>query len=764
MFTNKRRLTPVFIAAFLCLNSIIAWAQQTKRPFTVADDIGFVYFADLYGGAEAVRVSPDGNYFAVDTERARLDLNRVEDSLRFYCAQDVEKFLTHSDESRPPSPVWVVNRSEKRGAVIRAWRWLADSSGVAFLEPTAHGNQRLVLADFRKKTIEPLTSPAESIGSFDVRDRQHYVYTIVDSAQAQKMREEHLAAIVGTGRSLSELILPDGSRTAQIASPPSHLWAVVGGKRFEAKREGVPIVPEGSLALSPDGGSLVTTLPIAELPPSWETLYPPPFASSRARIHVGGSARHYVRIDLQTGSIEALTNAPTSNDAGWWAGGTLSWSNDGQEILLPGTFIEGGGNQPSRPCVAVVDLPSNKRTCVEMLKGRTETGVEADYHLIIATGFVGGDKRRIVVTFMNRQDDSVGTTEYGPTADGAWQALAQNRGKLEIGHDGLQVAVRQGLNEPPQLVATNNQTSRVIWDPNPQFKSIELGQASVYTWKDKAGREWRGGLYRPSNYKPGERYPLVIQTHGFSEPYFLPSGHFTTAFAARALAAAGIVVLQARDDDGCPVGTIDEGPCAVSDYEAAASQLVSQGLVDPGKIGIIGFSRTCFYVLEMLTVGSLHLKVAAVTDGVMGSYWQYIANPERFSTEFNSMIGSAPFGEGLQQWLKRSPTFNLEKVNTPLMVVGEGPYSLLFMWEPYAALRYLHKPVELMMLNTNEHVLTNPAVRLASQGGSVDWFRFWLQDYEDPDPAKAEQYKRWRELRKQQEQNERNAAAPATSN
>jgi len=37
----------------------------------------------------------------------------------------------------------------------------------------------------------------------------------------------------------------------------------------------------------------------------------------------------------------------------------------------------------------------------------------------------------------------------------------------------------------------------------------------------------------------------------------------------------------------------------------------------------------------------------------------------------------------------------------------------------------------------------------------VDWFRFWLQDYQDPDPAKTEQYKRWRGLRKLQEENER---------
>jgi hypothetical protein len=63
-------------------------------------------------------------------------------------------------------------------------------------------------------------------------------------------------------------------------------------------------------------------------------------------------------------------------------------------------------------------------------------------------------------------------------------------------------------------------------------------------------------------------------------------------------------------------------------------------------------------------------------------------------------------------------------------------------------------------LNTDEHVLTNPSVRLASQGGSVDWFRFWLQDYEDPVPPKAEQYARWRELRKLQQESERKPTVP----
>jgi dipeptidyl aminopeptidase/acylaminoacyl peptidase len=178
------------------------------------------------------------------------------------------------------------------------------------------------------------------------------------------------------------------------------------------------------------------------------------------------------------------------------------------------------------------------------------------------------------------------------------------------------------------------------------------------------------------------------------------------------------------------------------------SELVQAGVVDAERIGIIGFSRTCFYVMEALTTSTLHVKAASITDGVMGDYLQYMMQvgvPE-FAGDAEAIIGARPFGEGLQQWLKGSPLFNMDKVSAALQVVAEGRSDLPFMWEPYAAMRYLHKPVDLILLNNNEHVLSNPQARLVSQGGTVDWMRFWLQNYEDPHPAKAEQYQRWETL------------------
>jgi hypothetical protein len=40
-----------------------------------------------------------------------------------------------------------------------------------------------------------------------------------------------------------------------------------------------------------------------------------------------------------------------------------------------------------------------------------------------------------------------------------------------------------------------------------------------------------------------------------------------------------------------------------------------------------------------------------------------------------------------------------------------------------------------------------PQERMTEQQGDVDWFCFWLKDEEDGDPAKAEEFARWRTLR-----------------
>ncbi len=759
--------------------AVSAWGAA-GMPFTVADEIGVAHFGDPYGGeAESVQFSPDGRYFAALTERGRIDLNRPEDTLRIYRVQEVLSALVRGVGAEPPTPFWAFERStDKDGPIITHWRWLKDSSGIAFLERGAHGNNQLVLADLKKKTIEPLTPNGETINAFDIRDRQHYVYAVADRGLLERAAAEgQAAAIVGTGRPLDDLLFPADQNPDMTGTDRSELWAVVEGKPYQVKDRAngqfLVLFSEGqrNLALSPDGQSVVTVLAVAEIPSAWEWLYPPPSAAFPFRIRAGTQdlatfngyslVSRYAHIDLRSGTVRPLSDAPTSVAAGWWLGASPAWSEDGKSISLPGTFVAPDTHAAAHACVAVVHAGAAIPSCVEWIEGPNANGSYENFRYVTGVRFADADGQRLIVSY-NGSDGAQGRTEYRRTAAGAWAVALRTLGANRTARGSLDVTVRQGLNDPPVLRASDSKTqvSWVIWNPNPQLRDIALGEATVYKWKDKAGRDWKGGLFKPVPYEAGRRYPLVIQTHGFSESEFRPSGIFPTAFAARALAAAGLVVLQVQD---CPIlETTEEGPCNVDGYEAAVSELVQAGVVDSERIGIIGFSRTCFYVMEALTTSTLHINAASITDGVMGDYLQYMmeVGTPVFADDAEAIIGARPFAEGLPQWLKRSPLFNMDRVSAALQVVAEGRSDLPFMWEPYAAMRYLHKPVDLILLNNNEHVLSNPAARLVSQGGTVDWMRFWLQGYEDPDPAKAEQYKRWRELRRLRDAQQPPQSAP----
>ena len=67
----------------------------------------------------------------------------------------------------------------------------------------------------------------------------------------------------------------------------------------------------------------------------------------------------------------------------------------------------------------------------------------------------------------------------------------------------------------------------------------------------------------------------------------------------------------------------------------------------------------------------------------------------------------------------------------------------------YTALRRNGRPAEYVYYPDGQHVLTRPREQLTSQQGNVDWYRFWLAGEEDRDPAKAEQYRRWRAMREE---------------
>ncbi len=758
------------VATWLAASAIaLSTATLGARPFTVADDIAFQEFGDPYSGEmSAFEWSPDSSFVLVNAVSGNVETNRPVWTGHVYAASALGEYAASRILRTPAEPWWAITLSRApQGPVIKQQRWLPDSSGIALLAPTESRTYELLLADVRHKTLSRLTAPGEDITAFDIVSPSTFVYARRVAAEQGATTASEGIGMVGTGRSLLSLLFP-GEQS--IRTDRSEVWLVANGRKSQILygdyRQALVLAGEGlrTLTLAPDGRRILAAMPVESVPKEWTALFKAAPGTMANILKTGlqkvdsGSGEpivnQYAIVELATGVSTRVGRGPTGTALGWW-GGTArpAWSADGELLALPNAFPDDAShdtpvNERLRPCIAVYTRANHATACVDKVRSSDASGrYESEFRAPTRMGFRPRRSQPTIDIEYSRWDGSRTTVTFSETVPGLW------RESPEVGKDRpLYVTVSEDLNRPPAVTFAlkRRERSQILWDPNASLSRLEGGIASEFRWRTPSGDSGVGGLYLPTSPAQNGAYPLVIQTHGFIEHSYRPHGLFPTAFAARELAAAGIAVLQVRD---CGVyGTPTEGPCNVANYTSAVRALKNKGLVDESRVGLVGFSRTCFYVLETLTSGALPVAAASITEGVNVGYLQYLfsvdINANQAGREAESVVGAAPFGAGLREWLNRSPTFNLDRIETPLQVVALGPRSqLLEMWEPYAGLRSLGKPVDLILMHEpGTHVLSNPLQRIVSQQGTVDWFRFWLQGYEDPDPAKADQYQRWERL------------------
>jgi dienelactone hydrolase len=264
-----------------------------------------------------------------------------------------------------------------------------------------------------------------------------------------------------------------------------------------------------------------------------------------------------------------------------------------------------------------------------------------------------------------------------------------------------------------------------------------------------AGVLWRGGLLYPPHFDATKRYPLVIQTYGFKPGVFIidHQARGSSAFAAQAFANEGMLVLllpePAVDSQSREWFTAHQ-----QGIEAAIDRLDALALIDRTKVGIIGFSATGNPVQHMLTFSDY--DIAAAWGISLSAYASMFGHPAPAMLSDEDMMQAHPWGDGLALWTQRDPSLHVDRVRAALRIETYGPVSDY--WDTYVLMRRQHKPADLIVFPNGWHQLRNPRQRLDSLQGNVDWFSFWLQGREDPDPIKEDQYRRWRGLR-----SERNA-------
>lgn len=308
-----------------------------------------------------------------------------------------------------------------------------------------------------------------------------------------------------------------------------------------------------------------------------------------------------------------------------------------------------------------------------------------------------------------------------------------------------------------------------IYDPNPEFASLQIGSVERLTWRNNLGLPAWGDLVLPAGYEPGARLPLiVVQYHsdgflrggtGNEYPIFplAARGFAVLSVEHPASVAHGVPNLKSGDDFN-RAGLRDwaDRRSDLSSILTGVAQVVARGIADPKRIGITGLSdgassarfaliNSRVFSAAAISQSSLEPKTAMTYGGIA---W----------ADFNRKMGYPPatFDDPVF-WNPFSMALGARDMNVPLLIQASDDEYLLAL-ETFTALRENNKPVDMYVYPDEHHIKWQPAHRLAVFNRTIDWFAFWFQDRVDPDPAKAEQYSRWTAMRAQ-----RDARPSATS-
>lgn len=723
-----------------------AVAGLTKRPVTVADSIQMTRLGDLsYTNGEpskgiVAKFSPNGKHFVVILKRGNLEANTNEYSLVL--------FQTAAVFQSPEPQILVSLVSSSNRPAISNVLWLDDNDTLLFLGERPGEQTQLYSLKCSSKELTKLSSSATYMTSFvTTASSGVIVYTAKNPVSTFLTDSAARNGIAITGEVVIDLIR--GSHGGDDYDDDS-LFIDRLGKAGETR-----IATQGRtwalpMALSPDGAHLLIQTEATKVPGAWSEYEDRELQMLMRHTAPQGdntSVYQYELVDTVTGASQVLFDAPIGSD-----GSEMAWSPDSKSVVVSDVYLPLNVDDTAERALrkAHTFLVEFKIPSRQFVKVSQE-----DLRLLgwdPKTGYVACDAGRLD-SFNGKSTPKAYFRKTGETWSKASAPEQRDTPSLP------DIVLEEGMNTPPRIVAIDPSTGRksLLMDLNHQFQNLNLARVEEIAWKDAHGIEVKGGLYWPPDYVAGKKYPLILQTHGWYSDRFWMDGPYTTGFAAQALAGKGFFVLQLPDPDLKIWFTSREAPRVMAACESAIDYLDRRRLIDRNRVGITGFSRTYWYVTYTLTHSKHHFAAAAVADGQDYGYLQYMlfANyAEGIGSAYEQVYGGPPYGKSMSRWLKQSPAFLMEKIETPLRVqANEGPLSVLGNWHWFSGLSRLGKPVEMIYIPEGTHVLEKPWDRMISQQGNVDWFSFWLKGEEDPDPAKAGQYKRWRELRRLQQAN-----------
>jgi dipeptidyl aminopeptidase/acylaminoacyl peptidase len=325
-----------------------------------------------------------------------------------------------------------------------------------------------------------------------------------------------------------------------------------------------------------------------------------------------------------------------------------------------------------------------------------------------------------------------------------------------LSQDGrLAVMLRSTNLVPDELVKLDLKTGKMValFSPNESFRKKTEGITVRFMPIDVAGSKLYGRLFLPVDYDKSMRYPLVVAPYLATAGFALGSGELPILpLVAHGIAVFVLDATNVQDEVGRGGNIADEVLRVERPLEAmgwVVEKLAGEGVVDPTRVGVNGLSYGAEISMYAYWKSDIFRTVSA-TDGT----WEpilYLMGGVVYGGRLSNVRGfPEPKDGAYAEWKRLSAGLNARSTLPPLLWQSPDQEESNCV-ESWFRLRRAGAQVEWLDYPDEGHVKRGPANIWWVHQRNLDWFRFWLKDEEDPDPRKAEQYTRWREMRKKWE-------------
>jgi dipeptidyl aminopeptidase/acylaminoacyl peptidase len=273
---------------------------------------------------------------------------------------------------------------------------------------------------------------------------------------------------------------------------------------------------------------------------------------------------------------------------------------------------------------------------------------------------------------------------------------------------------------------------------NPQQSQYNWGTAELYKWKTFNGKESTGILYKPEDFDPKKKYPMLVYFYeklsdglnNYIAPAPTPSRLNISFFVSR-----GYLVFT--PDISYTKG--HPGKDAYNYIVSGAQSLAKYPWVDAKNIGIQGQSWGGYQVAYLITATNMFkaawagAPVVNMFSAYGGIRWESGVNRQFQYEKTQSRIGATPW-ERPDLYIENSPFFHLKNVTTPLVIMAndaDGAVPWYQGIEFFTAMRRLGKPVWMLTYNGEAHNLVERRNRKDIQIREQQYFD-WLLKGEKP--------------------------------